>query len=81
MVVRARREATAVNHEHLPYRVPPLCEMCCCPVTVTGFGSVVVTRTWPGTFGLPVFFHPACFRDARRLVRDLQALTEGDTDA
>lgn len=57
-------------HESLPYRVPPLCEHCCCPIEVTAYGSVFVSHTWPGTFGLPVFFHAApCAKQAVAALR------------
>jgi hypothetical protein len=42
--------------------VPPVCEYCYGVVDLlkqpTGYK---VCRTWPGTLGLPVFFHTACY--------------------
>lgn len=78
----AHHAEVRMHHESLPFRVPPICEICYCPVTVCGFGSVVVSRTWPGTFGLPVFFHhPDCWRHAQHIVHGLEAIAEGDADA
>jgi hypothetical protein len=50
--------------------VPPICEHCYAPVDLvndpTGYK---VCRSWPGTFGLPVFFHTACYKTAAKNIR------------
>jgi hypothetical protein len=44
-----------------------VCEHCYAPVDLvkapTGYK---VCRTWPGTFGLPVFFHTTCYKTAAK---------------
>lgn len=59
-----------MQHEHLPFPVPQLCEECFCPVADVICGGVVATRKWPGAQGSLVFLHAACFSRARdRLTR------------
>jgi hypothetical protein len=45
--------------------VPPICEGCYCPVHLAAEPlGYQVSRTWPGTHGLPVFFHKPCYQRA-----------------
>jgi hypothetical protein len=61
----AATSEVVMQHERLPFPVPQLCEECFGPVADVICGGVVATRGWPGTQGLRVFLHSACFVRAR----------------
>jgi hypothetical protein len=58
------------EHDRLPRYVPPICESCYCPVTVTAFQpSFIATNHWPGTHGIRVYLHTACAAEAVNVKR------------